>query len=304
MYYKKMNTQLTAEGFVWDSKSFDYEKFYNELMVYKEEFGDLLVPARYVNKATGYKLGQTVSNIRTGKTALDEWNALSAEERSKTNKPYGYFLPEDKYQELEAEGFVWEVDRSFDYDKFHNELMAYKGKFGDLVVPQSYVNKETGYKLGISVNDIRTGKKALDKWNRLSEEEKQKTKKPRKMILKDEEYQQLEAEGFVWDAQSFDYEKFYNELMIYKDKFGDLAVPWNYVNKATGYRLGQTVSSIRQGKKRLDEWDALSEEEKQKTKKPGKMILKDEEYQQLEAEGFVWDASRKKQVVTEQELSA
>ena len=295
--------QLTVEGFTWDAKSFDYEEFYNELMTYKEEFGDLLVPAKYINKKTGYKLGQTISSIRQGKKKL-EWNALREEERVKTKKPTGcILLTEDKYKQLTAEGFVWDA-KSFDYEEFYNELMIYKDKFGDLAVPWNYVNKATDYRLGQTVSNIRQGKKKLDEWNALSEEEKTKTKEPKTYVLQEGEYAQLEAEGFVWDATiRFDYKKFYNELMTYKEKFGNLVVPYRYVNKITGYKLGGQVNSIRTGKKALDEWNALSEEEQAKTKKPTRHVLTEEQYTELTAEGFVWEVRKKKQMV-EQGLSA
>ncbi|MBQ8522542.1 MAG: Helicase associated domain protein, partial [Clostridia bacterium] len=273
-------------------RAFNFTQFYNELMAYKKKFGNLEVPRSYTNKATGYKLGQTVSNIRHGKKILDEWNKLG-EEKYKTKKPIGHILTHDKYHQLEAEGFVWDATISFDYEKFCKELMIYKKEHGDLLVPQSYINKETGYRLGQTVSHIRQGKKKLDR-DALSEEEKAKTNEPTGYILlTEQQYKQLTAEGVVWDATiSFDYEEFYNELMAYKDKFGDMLVHQSYINKATGYKLGQIVRRIRQGKKKLDR-DALSEEEKAKTNEPtGYILLTEEQYKQLTDEKFIWQVDR------------
>ena len=95
--------------------------------------------------------------------------------------------------------------------------------------------------------------------------------------------------------------------MAYKEQFGDMLVPANYINKKTGYKLGQTVSNIRTGKKKLDEWNALSEEEKEKIKRPESRVLRDEEYTQLTNEGFIWKppkGPKKKEIIIEQGLSA
>ena len=117
-------------------------------------------------------------------------------------------MPEDKYMQLTAEGFVWDATIRFDYEKFYNELMIYKygdeelglKAHGDLLVPYDYVNEKTGYKLGSTVNGIRTYKKALNKWNALSKEEQEKTNKPTKYVLTEDKYMQLTDEGFVWKA--------------------------------------------------------------------------------------------------------
>ena len=297
--------QLTEAGFIWDA-GFNYQEFYNELMMYKEKFGDLLVSRSYINKVTGYKLGRRVNSIREGKKKLDIWNALSEEEKSKTSKPTGYFLTEDKYTQLTAEGFVW--DAGFNYQEFYNELMAYKDKFGDMLVPALYINKATGYKLGQDVSHIRQGKKTLDEWNALSKEQKSKTSKPTGYLLTEDKYKQLTSEGFVWDATiSFDYQEFYKELIDYKRENGHMMVPQRYINKATSYKLGQTVSNIRKGKKNFkeyQEWLKLTKEERKKVKRPQGQILTEEQYTQLMEEGFVWEVYKKNQVVTEQGLGA
>ena len=290
--------------FVWDADiKFDYDKFYTELVAYQEEFGDLLVHAKYINETTGYKLGQTVNSIRIGKKVLDEWKRLSEEEKSKAKKPREVFLQDEEYKQLINIGFVWEVDRSFDYEEFYNELIAYKKQFGNFEGSTTYTNKKTGYKLGSQVSNIRQGKKKLDKWNALSEEEKLKTKNPTGYILTESQYKQLDDIEFDWGAsRSFDYDKIYTELIAYKEEFGNLLVTAKYINEKTGDKLGQIVSGIRTGKKKLDEWNALSEEEKVKTKKPTGYILPEGQYKQLTDAGFVWEVRKKKKGGTEQEV--
>ena len=53
------------------------------------------------------------------------------------------------------------------------------------------------------------------------------------MFLTEDKYKQLTEVGFIWDALSFDYDKFYNELMTYKEKHGNLLVLGMYENKET-----------------------------------------------------------------------
>ena len=89
--------------------------------------------------------------------------------------------------------------------------------------------------------------------------------------------------------RSFNFNQFYRELMIYRDKLQaegkditQLNVPRSAYNEETGYNLGKFVNSIRTSKKQLDAG-----------KKPTKYVLTAKQYEELDKIGFVWDADIK-----------
>ena len=199
-----------------DRFDFEFEDFYSRLVAYKAEFGDLLVPREYKCK-DGYKLGEKVSDVRSGNTNIDE----------------------EQKRRLDEIGFVWKVE-AFNFEEFYSHLVAYKAEFGDLLVPQRYFCKD-GYKLGQKVTDIRAGVKPL------KEDQKYKGIK-----LDDEQKQRLDEIGFIWDVRQAEFEDFYNRLVAYKAEFGDLLVPGKYKCK-DGYKLGQKVACVRVGLNELNE---------------------------------------------------
>lgn len=79
-------SRLDALGFVWNVLSESWEKGFNALEKYKEEYGDCLVAQRYVT-SSGFALGRWVAKQRAHKNKLD---------------------PENKSR-LYAIGFVWRV---------------------------------------------------------------------------------------------------------------------------------------------------------------------------------------------------
>ena len=131
--------QLNAMGFVWEIRDKDriFEEFINHLQVYKNEFGDLIVPRSY-ESTDGYKLGQKVSGIRKDFKAGR--------------------LAQERIGQLNAMGFVWDVSDNI-YAEFINYLQEYKREYGNLLVPQRYKSAD-GYKLGNKVNATRADYKA------------------------------------------------------------------------------------------------------------------------------------------------
>ena len=284
---------LTAEqykmlddiGFVWDADiKFDFDRFLDELKIYRkkleakgEDITRLNVDTRAYNEETKYNLGQFVNGIRKSKKKLDAGK-----------KPKAYVLTAEQYKKLDDIGFVW--DAGFDFDKFYKELMIYRAKLEAehkditrLNVSTSAYNEETGYKLGYFVSCIRMSKKKLDAG-----------KKTNGYVLTAEQYKELDKIGFVWDADiKFDFDRFLDELMIYRAKLEAegkdiirLNVRTDAYNEETKYNLGQFVSCIRRSKKKLDAG-----------KKPTGYVLTAEQYKKLDDIGFVWDASKKSKKV-------
>ena len=277
--------KLNEIGFAWNATiRFNFDKFYNYLVEYKNKFGNCLVPQNYV--INGYKLRQKISNVRNGNIKLSESQKLKLNEigfvwnnryyfnfdefykyllEYKTKfgdclVPANYIingyklgqrisnirrgtikLSETQRLKLNEIGFAWNATIRFNFDKFYNYLVEYKNKFGNCLVPQNYVIN--GYKLGLKVVSIRTGN--------IRTNEEQRTK--------------LDQIGFIWDAKTYNFDKFYKYLIEYKTKFGNLLVPRNYV--INGYKLGQKVAYIR----------------------IGYIIINNEQKVQLDEIGFVWN---------------
>ena len=126
--------KLNELGFVW--KYHDVLSF-NEILelfkAYKEEHGDLLVPAKYCT-VDGIKLGSIVQKIRVGH------RKTTVEQKAKLN-------------EL---GFAWNVSYGLAFDDVLKMLKLYKSEYGNLLIPALYVTAD-GTKLGKIVRNIRTG---------------------------------------------------------------------------------------------------------------------------------------------------
>ena len=204
-------------GFVWDAKSFDFDKFYRHLVEYKKKYGNLLIPAKY--EIDGYRIGPKINQIRSSNIKLDD----------------------KQIKMLNDLGFVWDA-KSFDFDTFYNYLVEYKEKYGDLLIPFQY--EINGYKLGNRINSIRTGHIKLD----------------------DKQIKMLNDLGFVWDAKSFDFNTFCQYLVEYKEKYGNLLIPFKY--EIDGYKLGKRINNIRSSNIKLD----------------------DKQIKMLDDLGFVWNA--------------
>ena len=246
-----------------DRFDFEFEDFYNRLVIYKAEFGDLLVPQGYVKD--GYKLGQKVSSIRSGAIKLNK----------------------EQIQRLNEIGFVWIVREGFDFEKFYALLVIYKEKHGNLLVPVDFVcdengneldeDDENGYKLGQKVAAVRIGAK-----------QSKEGKRHLGIKLDKEQKQRLDEIGFVWIVrEGFDFEKFYALLVIYKEKHGNLLVPVDFVcdengneldeDDENGYKLGQKVAAVRIGAKQSKEG-----------KRHLGIKLDKEQKQRLDEIGFIW----------------
>ena len=239
-------------------RTFNFDKFVAELIKYKKEFGDLVVHASYRSKDTNYPLGAIIMAVRCSKKKLDS-----------NQKPHGYLLTEKQYKVLEEIGFAWKINRRvFNFDKFYAELLKYKEKFGDVHVPVAYIEEGSDYRLGGAVARIRLHKKEEENGEILP-------------FLTEEQYQMLDDIGFLWDAMSFNFENFVEELQAYKNIYGNLNVPVKYINPETGYKLGGNISRIRQGRKKFNSGHIHYGEYS---------ILSKEDYDILDEMGFVWDA--------------
>ena len=139
--YKKGNLspdkieKLNAIGMVWDAsinKEETWNKWYQLAVEYRNEHGDLLVPALYKTKS-GEKLGFWISGCR--------------KDYQKGN------LSPDKIEKLEAIDMVWNV-REYEWNKMYKLAEEYYNEHGDLLVPQRYKTK-SGENLGLWISKQR-----------------------------------------------------------------------------------------------------------------------------------------------------
>lgn len=268
-----------------------FEVFLTHLKAYKEENGHCRVPLTFIG-FEGYKLGQTVSNVR-------HQNKITEEQRI----------------ELDALGFVWGASHiGVWWPEFIRHLKVYKTEHGHCAVPQLAAGPE-GYKIGKRVNGIRTGLLKITKaqrteleaqgfvWNaslygawwpefiqhlRAFQTEHGHCLVPQAHICPDgyklgrtvgcirtgaskitkAQRAELDALGFVWDASTVWWPEFLQHLRAFVAEQGHCLVPLAHVYP-DGYKIGKRVNGIRSGRLKFTE----------------------EQRAELDALGFVWDAS-------------
>ena len=120
------------------SKQVSFETFYEELLRYKEEYGNCLVPKTHVTDS-GIKLGKIVQNVRLG------GRKITCEQRKLLN----------------SIGFKWRCRAEWvSFEEFFELLKAYKKKYKNCAVPVNHVT-ESGVKLGKLVQNFRTGARTV-----------------------------------------------------------------------------------------------------------------------------------------------
>ena len=161
-------------------------------------------------------------------------------QRSKKDK-----LSDKKINRLTEIGFDFDWNEFEErWEKGFSELLIYRKEFGNCLVRSGYVTN-SGYRLGTWVLAQRNKKDKLsdNKINRLTEI----------------------GFDFDWNASEAMWRQGLEELLIYKKKYGDCAVPKKFFS-SSGFDLGKWVSIRRAGKAKLSA----------------------ERYKQLNDIGFIW----------------
>lgn len=114
---------LNQIGMVWDGNAVPWERFQKELRAYREEYGHVLVPQRYVTPS-GYALGSKVNTTRTH------------HER----------VPSAVKATLNDLGMVWNT-RDLAWQQLYEECRWYADEHGHLSVPSTYTAPD-GFPLG------------------------------------------------------------------------------------------------------------------------------------------------------------
>lgn len=258
---------------IWDMKADKYRIFYNELSKYKDEKGHCNVPQDYIT-LDGYKLGSILNKVRQGQyikynpSRKDELTKLSVcwkpqkeasdntwdyiqeqlldyyNENSDSNVPSNTELGKyighirqrkgfvkdnpERLEFLESINFSWNVridQEEESWLEFWHHMKKFYENNKHCKVPATFKCNEDDYALGSRCLSIRHNNQYMNDINKR---------------------RQLEEIGFSWDPLGDTWEKFWKEIFKYKKVNGHCKVPDKFVTDE-GYRLGQTVVTVRKG---------------------------------------------------------
>jgi hypothetical protein len=253
------------------------------LETYKQQYGDLFVPQKFVvpeeeeeaeswpRAARGYKLGLAVAKLRKQVQQQRQREQQLKDKKKQANSPSSAALPplpKEQVDALNALGFVWRVRDTKWYQFFLPGLRRYKELHGNADVPLAFTipsHEEDprwpkaleGYMLGRHVYMVRSGKYATQ--------------------VRDSK-QELGELGFsfrlldkAWEESIFPalqaFAQQYGHCDVWQDFVVPSADPWP--EDSWGLKLGDTVKNIRRGA-----YDAHAQAARK----------------ELDALGFVWNA--------------
>ena len=175
--------RLENLGFVWSLRD-DWMKHFEELKLYKQEFGHCNVPARYPSNR---RLGIWVSAQR------QQYKILKSAEFEETKKQRPSSLTQERIELLNRLGFTWTIRSRDSLGESWNQrlldLKAYKDLHGNCLVPSRYLpNPELGVWVGTQRTQYRLYQKAKEKGQQVTGAS----------AMNEERIQQLEDLGFVW----------------------------------------------------------------------------------------------------------
>lgn len=211
--------KLESVGFVWDVHDLNWNESYNYLLEFKKQFGNYSVPKNY--EVNGIKLGNWINHQR---------------KQYKNGK-----LSKEKEELLNEIDFKWSV-LDLDWNNLFSELVKYKEKYGNCLVPRDYNSNETT--LGSWVRNqrflYRKGKLSKDRIDNLESlsfywGRERTTRNSNEYKEKIETKEKLSREN-LW-------EECYNALIEYKEHHGNCLVSRNY--KIDNINLGVWVNKQR-----------------------------------------------------------
>ena len=194
--------RLEALGFVWDILTAQWETGCRCLEIFRQREGHCRVPR--LHREQGFRLGQWVNWVRTIKDTMAP----------------------DRRQRLDALDFVWDP-HEVSWEEGCRFLERYRRDKEDCLVPATYRDPASGYRLGGWVNSQRMTQESL----------------------LPERRQRLEALGFVWDVRTAQWEEGVRSLELFRQREGHCRVPDNHHEQ--GFRLRAWVNKQRQNKQTM-----------------------------------------------------
>jgi uncharacterized protein (DUF2384 family) len=217
--------RLEEIGFTWEPFEEKFEKGYQETLKFKAKTGNSNAHGDY-NTSEGYRLGNWQSDQR---------------KYYKKGK-----LSSDRIERLEKIGFIWDILEEW-FEKGFQETLLYKKSTANPNAPATYKTAESFL---------------LGSW----QSNQRKYYKEKK--LSSERIERLEKIGFIWKILEEQFEKGFQETLLYKERTGNSNAPQNY-KTAAGFRLGIWQSGLRSRSK--------------------KNKLSSDQIERLENIGFIWD---------------
>jgi len=197
--------RLEEIGFIWEIAEEQFEKGFQETLLYKNSTGNPNAPLRYKTDE-GYRLGI--------------WQSTQKDNYKKKN------LSSNRIKQLEEIGFKWEIQEEHfekQFEKGFQETLLYKNSTGNPNAPASYKTDED-YLLGTwQSNQRRLYKKG---------------------ILSPERIERLEKISFTWEILEEQFEKGFQQTFLYKERTGDPNAP-DRLKTDEGFRLGTWQSHQR-----------------------------------------------------------
>lgn len=203
--------RLNSIGMIWENRlESAWENGFEHAKAYYEEFGDLLVPARY-KSPDGFLLGSWISNLR----------------QRRLNGEQSELLDEERIARLDAIGMAWDAS-SVRWEKNYCAALEYYNAHGDLLVPFDYKTSD-GLALGTWVRSLRQARKG--EFNR---------KPPTQ-----EQIERLDKIGMYWgNCNENQWMQGYEAAKQYFKAHGNLDVPTMYKTN-DGVLLGKWIARQR-----------------------------------------------------------
>lgn len=204
---ERMARLEAVPGWSWYVRDDKWEGCFSELLRHVTVHGTANIRKDYVVPETGYPIGKWVSRQR------------QAHRNGK--------LSPDRVARLEAlPGWTWD-SRDDKWEAGFAELLRHATANGTAAVRNNYVVPETGYPLGVWVNNLRANFRSGK--------------------LSPERAARLEAlPGWTWCVPDSDWEEGFAEQLRYVQVNGTFDVPARYTVPETGYPMGAWARTQRQ----------------------------------------------------------
>jgi len=242
--------ELNEMGFVWKIRGSekDWDKMFDELQQYKEEYGDCSVAKNTDPKYDSLrKWVHSVRGLRYRvKNNIRQCNMQLTEERIKRLTDLGYEWPKER---LNMPRVGW--------DARFEELRQYKEEHGNARVPRYY--------------DLIP---SLGTWCATQRSEYRKFIEGKKSTtLNEERIAALESLGFEFSitGSRVSWDTRYEELCKFKEEFGDCSVPIRF-----------------NANRKLGSWVTKQRNEYRQLREGKKTNMTDERLRKLEEIGFIW----------------
>ena len=188
------------------SLSSTWDHYFSEASIYYAQYGDLNVPLRYRTPA-GLSLGEWVQTQRSIRKGREKYGSLTPQQ----------------IERLDSIGMVWETRAETAWARGLEAAKRYRQEYGDLQVPAGYKD-ETGFALGNWIGNTRS--------------------RYRSGGLEQNQIDELNALGMVWNSVDARWERFYAEAALYYERYGNLDFVKRYVTES-GIRLGPWLKNQR-----------------------------------------------------------